>query len=112
MGKRGPRLARARQMTEVEAAWVGAMIEGEGSVIVRQSRSGYHELKIVVHNTDVEIMSAMLRAVGTGSIGVKTFSKQWQRKTCWVWQLQAAEDVRAVAAQCKPYSTKCQKVQV
>lgn len=103
-------------MTTVEAAWVGAMIEAEGSVVIRTStapgRSGYHELKVVVGNTDPEIISALLRLVGAGTVCVKTFSKQWQRKMCFSWQVQAREDVREIARQCAPFSMKLQKVEV
>ena len=103
--------SQVRQMAPDERAWVGAMIEAEGSVMVNPSHSN-HKAKIMVANTDPEILSALLRATGVGHVGLKTESRQWQRKPCYTWQVQAQLEARDIALQCAPYSMKLQRVEV
>lgn len=91
-----------------EQAWIGAMIEAEGSV---SKPYGPHlQWRIGVGNTDLEIISALLRVTGVGTIHLQPPSKLG-RKTCWTWQVQAANDVAAIVKQCAPYSMKLRRIE-
>lgn len=104
------RPCQVREMSIDERAWVGAMIEAEGSV--GKPYGQYRQWRITVVNTDPEILSALLRATGVGIVGLKTRAKQWQRKPCFGWSVQAQLDVAGIVNQCAPYSMKLQQVGV
>lgn len=59
-----------RQLTQVEAAWMGALIEGEGSTFFRRDDHRRGSAIIQVANTDPELMSVCLRVVQTGHVTV------------------------------------------
>lgn len=104
--------SRVRQMSEVEAAWVGAIIEGEGYVVVAPKHSK-HKAKMGVVNTDPEVLSALLRLTGAGSVGqVGRSRSKWSKKMCFTWQVQRWREVQDLARLCSPYCMKLQKVEV
>jgi hypothetical protein len=98
-----------RQMRSDEAAWVGAMIEAEGSVSVYRPVHGTNDaIQIQVSNTDVEIISTLLRFVGAGNVryvrpGV---GQRWvSKKGLWIWSLSQQIQLRALAPQIAPWMT-------
>jgi hypothetical protein len=101
---------RVRQMHPVEAAYVGAMIDGEGCIRIQSPGNSYG---IDLSNTDVEIISALVRATGIGTVyphGNNRKNRQPQWKVCFSWRVHRKLDALEVARQCAPYSTKCQRL--
>ena len=105
MSRRRP--SRVRKMNDVEQAYVGAMIDGEGFV---GRQSYWRHWRIIVTNTSYEIISAMMRATGTGCIVYRAEGKGRRLKPQLQWAVQAQEDVMDIARQCREYSTKLQEV--
>lgn len=94
------KLTTVRNLTECQSAWVGAMIEGEGSVTqVKDS----NRIKISVYNTDVEIISTLLRFVGEGRISVDKRSSK--NKLCWHWSMHKKISIVKLAKQITPWMT-------
>ncbi|MCH8120371.1 MAG: hypothetical protein IIC00_11665 [Planctomycetes bacterium] len=61
-----------RRMSEAEAAWVGAFIEGEGSV---------SPVYIEVINSDVEIISALIRATRVGRVFLHNYPNPFGKRS-------------------------------
>ena len=99
---------QARDMSEVEAAWVGAMIDAEGW-IVRATAHRVNALRICLGNTAPEIISGLLRATGVGTVCCRAF-KPKHYLPYFQWSVNAWNDVMAIAKQCAPYSVKAQDV--
>lgn len=99
-------------MRDVEAAWVAAMIEAEGSVVVAPPHS-LHRAKITLINADAEVLSALLRLTGTGSCYAASMGRmKLSRKPLFVWSVQAWHDIIDLVHQCAPYSMKLQRIEV
>jgi hypothetical protein len=96
--------SRVRKMTEPEAAWVGAMIEAEGSVVFAP------QVRVAVVNSDPEIISALLRATGSGTVQIR--QPHLGTKLLYCWWMSKWREVQALVAQAGPYSMKLQKVEV
>jgi hypothetical protein len=95
-----------REMSEPEAAWVGAMLDAEGSI--RISTSGYPTLQVV--NTNPEILSALLRATGIGRIYWRKPSVVYQaRLPVFQWLVQQRDNARALLTRIQTYSMKAQR---
>ena len=108
-GKRWNRSpSRMKKITEVEAAWIGSMIEGEGSVIIGWNQSYFYP-KVVMVNTDPEIHSVFLRILGMGSVHYKK-SKIETYKPCFVWNCSRYNEVIDLLRVCKKYSMKLQEL--
>ncbi len=105
----GPSRLRAslvRQMTSVEAAWVGAMLEGEGSIALPY---GSNRIGIVtIYNTEVETIATCLRLVGDGGVQFRRprpSPKYDSKKPQWMWVLSGQLPIRDFLRQVVPYLT-------
>ena len=98
------RPAQLRDMTEAEAAYVGAMIDGEGTVYFHPNGG----IKVQFVNTNVEYVSAFLRATGVGRVHCRRGDER--KLDLFIWQINAHNDVVALAERCSMYSTKLQRV--
>ena len=98
-----------RNMVEVERAYVGAAIDTDGTACL----CGKY-WRISVTNSELEIISALLRATGTGSVYLRPRENQTLNatKNCWMWSISKQADILVLARQCAPYSTKLQKILV
>ncbi len=99
-----------RNLQPEEAAWIGAMIEADGSVSVRIDNRGYEDIDLHFYNSEVETVATMLRLVGEGNIYYrgKRISSKWPTagtKPQWAWSLQKKPSVRALLPQIIPYLT-------
>ena len=99
-----------KSLTQAAAAWVGAMIEGEGSVFVGIDNRGYEDIDLHVYNSDVETIATMLRLVGDGNVYYRgsRLSSKWPgsgTKPQWAWSLQKKPSVRALLPQIIPFLT-------
>ncbi len=96
--------SRVRQLSIAEAAWVGAMIEAEGTVWALRKTTRC--VGISVGNTDVEIISTLLRFVGDGRVKMHApGAGDLGRKTAWFWELTHDAAIRALAPQITPWMT-------
>jgi hypothetical protein len=95
-----------KQMTDAEAAWVGAFIDAEGWVSLRDGC-----WNILVGNTEVEHISALLRATGTGGVISRIPpASNLGHKRMYLWSILQDAAARELARQIAPYSLKAQKV--
>ena len=107
-----PKPCQVRQMSPVEAAYVGAMVDAEGTVRIKD---GYWQVNFP--NTEVEYVSAVVRATGIGSVYCRDLTGRASSnprftpstKLLWIWATTRKADVEELARQLSPYSTKMQK---
>jgi len=105
MGKKLP--VTLRTMSDVETAYVGAMIEAEGGFYVKsRNKTGGEAWIAQCNNTEVEIVSAILRATRVGGI---CLAHHGPGRPVWRWQVQAMENVRELARRVSPFSVKAQQ---
>ena len=102
------RPCQVREMSDAEAAWVGAIIDAEGWVLI-QPIYKVNAVRISVGNTEPEIISGLLRATGVGTVCHHKRSKP-HHLPMFQWTANAWNDVMAIAKRCAPYSMKAQKV--
>lgn len=90
-----------RNMTEVEAAWTGAMIEAEGSV----RRCGRRvPRRLTVCSTDVETIATLLRLTGIGRVYSRSIARMpHAKKPQWEWTVSRQADIDAVLTRVAPY---------
>ena len=100
-------IPHVRQMSDVEQAYVGAMIDGEGWFTTGQSWAS-RTVRLGVGNTDLEIISALLRATRAGRVHLANW-RRFGKKPLWIWAVQRRGDIQAIAKQCRLYSSKCQR---
>ena len=93
-----------RQMSVVEAAWIGAMLEAEGCCIWYDN-NGSRTVRATIVNTDPEIMSACLRLTQTGRV---TGLLRERHRLCFHWNLNPWNSVQSFLGQVAPYSMKAQ----
>ena len=106
-----------RQMSEGEAAYMGALVDGEGSVGVytgMHSKKGHGRvtplLTVMVCNSDPELISACFRATGTGGCHVRppgTF-KSGDGKWIFRWNIYGFKSLPFLH-RIAPYSVKAQR---
>lgn len=106
VGMLRPRARRLAELTEVQAAWIGAVIDCEGSLI-RTQLPGFVQIGYQVSNTDPEIMSALLRVTHAGSISTQEYPRNGH-KLCLRWRIVNMTDVAALTSRILAYSFKAQ----
>lgn len=89
-------------MSDAERAWVGAIIDGEGTVTT-ESR-----VAVSFANISVELVATMLRIVGAGSICGQSKMRKPQHHRVWTWQLQRTYEAINLLAQVSGCSIKAQ----
>lgn len=113
LGKVGfiPYPSSVREMLAVERAWVGAMIDGEGSFVIYVPSSRRYPTpcaRLSLGNQRLEIISGLLRATGVGSIGyVKP--KSPTHGDFWDWVVSRQNDMLDIARQIREFSEKAQQ---
>lgn len=97
------------RLVDVVAAWLGAMVEGEGSITIRQSRKrGFDGIQIVVASTEVETIATCLRLSGGGHVQPQFRSRRNGRlgdRTMWYWIVTRHNEVTDFLPQIIPYLT-------
>ena len=100
----------AKELSSVEAAWLGAMVDGEGSLFLRYRPAP--TLRMEVCNTEPEFLSACLRITNTRGVQLKTDnSSRYGRKPVFGWYVNAWNTVLDLTKQIAPYSIKAQALQ-
>jgi len=109
--KRLDKTTTIREMLPEEAGYVGALVDGEGSIYCRPTGTG----TLQVSNTEIELISALLRATGAGTVtaywpsgGGYAPKKKYQLQ--FVWSLARLPDLEKVLIQIAPFSLKAQKL--
>lgn len=89
-------------MAPVEAAWVGALIEGEGCVSTAKGKSYHgHSIRVVMNN--IGTIATLFRLVGGGSVRYIPPRNDGLHKECWSWSVQSQADILYVGKQILPY---------
>ncbi len=88
-----------RKMSPVEAAWVGALIEGEGTIQPGKS--------ISCGSTEVETISTLIRFVGGGRVYLAK-QKEKTYKPFWLWVVAVHASVVDLSSQITPFLTSKQ----
>ena len=110
------RTPAARIMSDVEAAWIGAFIEADGSITSYKHCKNCDISYIVITATqmDIEPISTLLRFTGVGVVSWQKMSPFTKFKSInthiWKWSLRANADVRHVLMQIRPFCPKAQTV--
>lgn len=92
-----------RDLTEVEAAWIGAMIEGEGGLYLTVRRP--HGALCVV-NTEVETVATVLRLIGAGCIHMMPPTPNGRQRTlAWKWGTDRQRVIHDILRQVVPFLT-------
>lgn len=93
------RPATARQMSAIEAAWVGGLFEGEGYVSNLKRHTG-----LSVGSQSVETISTLLRLTGAGRVHYCRDDRH-----LWYWKVNVRNDILALVPQFLPYTTDRQE---
>lgn len=95
-----------QNLSSEAAAWVGAMLEGEGSICWDKPNSpnNTYRLRVIVANTEVETIATCLRLVGAGRVTTQV-PKRKNTKRIWMWVLARRSDLIEFLPQVIPYLT-------
>ncbi len=105
MGAKRPR--KAKNMSSIERAYVGALLDAEGSLSPHSSWP--RSWRMQVSNTEVELISALLRATGVGRVYYDARDgNTLGSKAIWTWMVQPYNDVLAIVRQLQKFSIKAQ----
>lgn len=99
-------------MSECAAAWLGALLDGEGSVYKAKGHAGRRRRLpwIAIANTEVELIATCLRITGAGTIQTRLQpSAAFGSRRMWCWMCQKVADVPVLLQRLAPYSLKAQK---
>ena len=107
----------ARHMNQVEAAYIGAVLDTDGYIgcfkrrrTKSRSRKAYeHRLQVKLGESELsfELISALIRATGVGHVSTAKPSSIG-RRTVWIWRVQSQNTVADIISQVQQYSWKAQ----
>lgn len=104
--RRLPRIPVSR-ISAVCAAWLGAMIEAEGTTLLRRWPDNRRPTALIVlPNTDPEIISVALRIAQTGTVSMIMKSSVLSRLPIIRWRVERWWDTLFLARLLAPYSPK------
>ena len=95
---------RAKDMSNIDAAWLAGFFDGEGCVYNGVNARGFPYAMITVVNTDKSSLDRCVRISGCGTIVHKPVQGN-MRKPQWTWRVQSQRDMVHVARQLIPHST-------
>ena len=98
--------SNVKAMTEAERAYVGAMLDGEGWVAMTSGGGPY----ISIGNTEVEIIAALLRATGAGTVYYSPPPAHRGNLDSYRWSVVRINEARDIARQVQEYSQKAQRL--
>ncbi len=97
----------AREMTEIERAWLGAFIEADGCTFIRRDpRLTRPKLVINISQKEIDPIATALRITQAGRVQWSPLRPHPQ----WAWNVYRLNDSLSIARQCAPYSWKLQRV--
>jgi len=92
-------------LTDTQAAWLGALIDGEGSIYFLKGRS-YPYVSVTM--TDLQIIYTLLRVVQAGTLTTRN-NNGFGSKRLYAWVIAAQIDSESFVRQIQPFSFKAQK---
>lgn len=96
--------ALTRNLTDVEAAWLGAMLDAEGTIY----RNGA-TWAMVFLNSEVEYISAFLRLTGQGKVYYRA-PRPPGKLVLWEWRTGRSIEVAILCQRLAPWSLKARRV--
>lgn len=102
----GRKESTVRELLPVEAAWLGAMVEGEGSIgWVKSNPTLGARLNpyLSLVNTSVEVISTMLRLVGEGNINLDGVHGRNGHQPVWGYRVTKQKSLQSLLPQLLPY---------
>lgn len=92
------RARRLREMSDVEAAWLAGLLEGEGSFI-SLIRRGVPRVRVSMVSTDQDVIERVMAITG---VPTGTQSQRPDRKRCYHWHCDRRRDVEALIERLYP----------
>lgn len=93
-----------RQLTDVEAAWLGGLFEGECCISVNVNRPGkvYHKVRIEM--TDQDVIERVRELIGPDNCTVtEPKTRQPHHKQSWMLAIHKQEVIKGLLSQLLPY---------
>lgn len=90
---------RLRDMTDVEAAWLAGLLEGEGS-FVSLVRRGVPRIRVSMVSVDRDVIDRVIEVTG---IPTRTESKRPERQRCYHWTCDRRYDAVALIEWLYPF---------
>ena len=101
-----PSYRKTRQLSEVDAAYIAGLIDGEGTIgLVRKHRNEYRQLGVLISSTELPLLEFVRTVCGTGYISRKktTQSHHSQSYTYALYNRQALDLLTQVHAFLRTY---------
>lgn len=98
--------------TKVELAWLGGIIDGEGSIGVfsDRKRSGYHQVRFGIVNTDDGIIKECCRILGKLDIFYLVHKKTAKvNRDCFIIEINRINECKEVGKIIRPFIESRQK---
>ncbi len=100
--ERGGPASELREMSDIEAAYIGALVDTDGCVPHVSERYWY----VFFDNTEIELVANVLRITGVGRVHYRPRERY---KDMWCWGVCRKRDVMALMQRLRPYSLKIQR---
>ena len=101
--------SKVRKMSDIDAAYLAGLIDGEGSILISQKREMRNTWRLQVSNTDFGVLSWVKETTGIGSIFChKHENPKW--KDAGIWQCYSW-NARKILKQLMPYLKIGEKIQ-
>lgn len=91
----------AQTMEPTDAAYLAGIVDGEGSIVRIKKQNGRDVWRLVVVNTDLDLLNWCRETTGCGAVTVKALAGE-RNKASWTWQCYADNTCR-VLEQLRPY---------
>jgi hypothetical protein len=98
--------ATVKNLTPMRAAWLAALIDGEGTISIHLTPNGSKRAWIAVYNTNTDILDKCAYVCGAGVVRKKMPGKKndgFKRLQMWEWELDRARDAHHLLCQLYPY---------
>lgn len=103
------RYRKTAELSEIDAAYVAGLIDGEGTVTLSRKHAGENrQLSVSISNTERDILEFVLQRVGAGKITRKRVAKleHVPSFTYAIWNRQALDLLTQVAPHLRSYKRK------
>lgn len=88
------------QLTEIEAAYIAGIIDGEGTITLsRKHRNENRQLAITISNTEMDLLSFILKTIGAGKITAKRSARP-QHMPCFTYAIYNRQALKLLEQVC------------
>lgn len=88
-------------MNQIELGYVAGLIDGEGCIWARETKTGNIDVAVKVTSTDLDIVEKMFNFTGVGKIH-GPYNNPEKKKPYWSWDLQRMREIREILSQVRP----------